>query len=97
MALTAQQNRDTAAYWANICFVAAQITATYSLDQIQTAVTTIDNAFDTTLNTAVAAGHGAETVIQALASVIPAPFSSATVQQKTLLACYVLMKRAGIL
>jgi hypothetical protein len=97
MALTTAQQLAAAAYWANVNFVAPNVTAIYSLDQIQAAIAAIDSAFDTTLSAAVTAVGGSTTVINGLASVIPAPMSGATVQQKTLLACYVLMKRAGII
>lgn len=97
MALTTQQKRDVAAFWANVNFVVAGAVANYSLDDLSAAAGAIDNAFDTTLSAAVTAVGGATTVINGLAAVIPAPFSGATVQQKTLLACYVLMKRAGII
>ncbi len=97
MALTSQQLHDTAAFWADVNFVRAQVLANFSLDQIQTAAQQIDNAFDTTLNAAVTAVGGTLTIIQALNAAISAPFSGASVQQKTLLACYVLMKRAGII
>ena len=95
--LSSAQQRDISAYWANINFVAAQVTANFSLDQIQAAVAALDNAFDTTINAAATAGFGADTIIQGLNAVIPSPFSGATAQQKTLLCCYVLMKRAGVI
>lgn len=97
MPLTTQQLRDTSAHWANINFVQSSITARFSLDQIQAAAQAIDNAFDATLNSAVAAVGGTTTVANGMNAIIPAPFSGATVQQKTLLVCYVLMKRAGII
>jgi hypothetical protein len=96
-ALTAAQQKACGAYWANINFVQAQVTANFSLDDLQAAAAALDNAFDTTLNAAVTAGHGTQTVIQALNAIIPAPFSGATVAQKTMLCCHVLMKRAGII
>jgi hypothetical protein len=96
MALSNTQTLATAAYWANQAF-SATVTANFSLTDIQAAAAAIDNAFDTTLNAAVAAVGGTTTVINGLAAVIPAPFSTATAQQKTLLACHVLMKRAGII
>lgn len=95
MALNAAQQTAVAAYWANIAFASA--TANYSLDNIAAAAAAIDNAFDTTLTNAVIAVGGGTTVINGLASVIPSPFSGATVQQKTMLACHVLMKRAGLI
>jgi len=93
--LTPQQVRDTSAFWANKWFLAA--TAIYSVDDLNAAVTQIDNAFDTTLNAAVSAGHGAQTIVQALNSVIPAPFSGATVQQKAELVCFAISKRYGLI
>jgi hypothetical protein len=95
--LTTQQVRDTSAYWANIHFVAASLTAVYNLDDLNAAIIAIDNAFDTTLNAAVSAGHGAQTIVQALNSVIPAPVSGATNQQKAELVCFAIMKRFGII
>ncbi len=71
--------------------------ANFNIADLKAAATAIDNAFDTTLNAAVVAVGGSTTVINGLASVIPAPFSSATAQQKTLLACWVLMKRSGLI
>lgn len=97
MALTLEQQREVSTYWAQINFVAVSIRADYSISDLNAAVAMIDVAFDTTLSAAVAAGHGAQTVAQALNSVIPAPFSGATAQQKTLLVSYVAMKRAGII
>jgi len=95
--LTPQQVRDTSAFWANKWFVGANSLANFSIDDINAAVTQIDNAFDTTLNAAVSAGHGAQTIVQALNSVIPAPFSSATTQQKAELVCFAIMKRYGLI
>lgn len=96
MALTTQQKTQVAAYWANIAFTQA-VTANFALDDIAAAAGAIDSAFDTTLTAAVAAVGGGTTVINGLASVIPAPFNGASTAQKTLLACHVLMKRAGII
>lgn len=95
--LTPQQTRDTSAYWANKWFVSNSQLAGFSLDDLNAAVTQIDNAFDTTLNQAVSAGHGAQTIVQALNSVIPAPFSSATAQQKAELVCFAISKRYGLI
>lgn len=96
MALNTTQLQDCGRKWANINFVAAGVVANYSLADLQAAAAAIDNAFDTTLSAAVAAVGGGTTVIAGLNAVIPAPFSGATVAQKTLLCCYVLEKRAGI-
>ncbi len=93
--LTAQQIRDTSVHWAQKWF--ANLTAVYSLDDLNAAITAIDNAFDTTLNAAVTAGHGTQTVVQALNSVIPAPVSGATTQQKAELVCFAIMKRFGLI
>jgi hypothetical protein len=96
-ALTVQQQQDTARFWANVSFVQAQATAKYSLDQIQNAVAAIDNAFDTTLSAAVTAVGGSTTIINGLSGQITGSMPGATAQQQTLLCCYVLMKRAGII
>lgn len=95
--LSAQQIHDASAYWVQKWFVGSGLTAIYSLDDLSAAIQQIDNAFDLTLNAAVAAGHGTQTVVQALNSVIPAPVSGATAQQKAELVCYAMMKRYGII
>jgi hypothetical protein len=95
--LTAQQLRDTSVFWANKWFVGQNAVANFSTDDLNAAIAQIDNAFDLTLNAAVSAGHGAQTVIQALNSVIPAPVSGATNQQKAELVCFAIMKRFGLL
>lgn len=97
MALTNDDTRAVAGYWAEQVFVKQNVTANFSLESIRAAAQAIDNAFDATLNQAVAAVGGTTTVISGLNQIIPAPFNTATVQQKTLLACYVLMKRAGLI
>lgn len=95
MALTTAQQLALAQFAGQELFKSA--VATFGVDNLQAAAAAIDNAFDTTINAAVTAGFGADTVIEALNAVIPAPFSGATVAQKTLLACWVLMKRAGLI
>jgi hypothetical protein len=95
--LTPQQTHDTSAFWANKWFVGLNTTANFSIDDINSAVTQIDNAFDTTINAAAAAGHGTQTVVQALNAVIPAPFSGASAQQKAELVCFAIMKRYGLI
>jgi hypothetical protein len=97
MALTTQQIQQTSSFWAQKWFVGSNLTAIYSVADLNAAVTAIDNAFDTTLNAAVTAGHGAQTVVQALNSVIPAPVSGATAQQKAELVCFAIMKRFGLI
>ena len=95
--LTAQQVRDTSAYWAEKHFVLANELGVFNLDDLNAAVSALDSAFDTTLNAAVSAGHGAQTVVQALNSMIPAPFNTATAQQKAELLCFSIMKRYGLI
>jgi D-lyxose ketol-isomerase len=95
--LTATQVAQCAAYWALQNFVVPNVTAKYSLDQIQTAVSAIDAAFDTTLSAAVTAVGGSTTIANGLSSQITASMAGASVAQQTLLVCYVLMKRAGII
>jgi hypothetical protein len=97
MALTVQQQQDVARYWANVSFVQANVVANFHLGDLNAAAAAIDAAFDTTLNAAVIAVGGGLTVTQAMAAVIPAPFNGATAQQKVLLVCYVMMKRAGLI
>jgi hypothetical protein len=75
----------------------ANATATVNWQDLQNAVSALDAAFDTQLATAVAQASGATTVVQYLAGQIPAPASGGTAQQKTVLACYVLLKRAGLI
>ena len=95
--LNAQQIATVAAYWAQQVFTVPNVTAVYSLDQIEAAATSVDEAFNTTLTNAVALTSGNDTIIQALALAVPSPLNGATMQQQTLLACFVLMMRAGIL
>jgi hypothetical protein len=95
--LTPQQVHDTSAFWANKWFVSPNLTAIYNVDDLNAAVQAIDNAFDTTINAAASAGHGAQTIVQALNSVIPAPFSGATAQQKAELVCFAISKRYGLI
>lgn len=73
------------------------VTATYNVADLKASAQAIDSAFDTTLANAVAGVGGNTTVINGLAAVIPPPFNTATAQQKTALACWVLMKRAGMI
>jgi len=67
------------------------------MDHLIAAAQNIDNAFDTTINAAQAAGFGPQTLINALNANLPAPFSTATNQQKINMACNVLLKRAGLI
>ena len=96
MAITTTQQHDIASRWCNVIFVGPNLTANYSIADLQAAAAAIDNAFDTTLSAAVTAVGGSTTVINGLNAIIPAPFSGATVAQKTMLVCHVLEKRAGI-
>jgi hypothetical protein len=95
--LTTQQVAQAAAVWANKWFVAGNLLANFSTDDLAAAIVQVDNAFDMTLNAAVSAGHGAQTVVQALNSVIPPPVNTATAQQKAELVCYAIMKRYGLI
>ena len=95
--LSAAQVKQIGQLWVMNNYVATNVTATMNEAQIEAAVSAVDNALDTTLTAAVAAVGGSTTVINGLAAVMPAPFSGATVAQKTMLVCYVLMKRAGII
>jgi hypothetical protein len=95
--LTTQQLNDASAYWANKWFVQLNNLASVNQADLVAAISAIDSAFDTTLNAAVSAGHGAQTIVQALNSVIPAPASSLTAQQKAELVTFAIMKRYGII
>lgn len=95
--LSTVQVAQTAAAWANAVFVIPNVTAHASLGNIQTAISSVDAAFDTTLSAAVAAVGGATTVANGLSAQITASLPQATIAQQTLLVCYVLMKRAGII
>lgn len=95
--LTQKQILDASAFWANKWFVTPRAVAVYSIDDLSAAITAVDTAFDTTLNAAVTAGHGTQTIVQALNSVIPAPLSGATTQQKAELVCFAISKRFGLI
>lgn len=97
MALTTAQIHSLSQLWAQQQFVAANITANFTVADLQAAAQAIDNAFDTTLNAAVVAVGGGLTIAQGLNAIIPAPFNTATVAQKSILVCYVIMKRSGII
>lgn len=95
--LTNTQQAKVAAFWANVSFVQAKVTANYSLDQIMTAVNAVDSAFNTTLSAAVTAVGGATTIVAGLSAQITASMPGASAQQQTLLVCHVLMARAGLI
>ena len=105
MALTAGQVADCAAKVALHVFqgVVALFgggivgTANVSWTDLQSAVSAVDAAFDTTLATASTQAPTTDTILQYLASRIPAPVSGGTAQQKTILAIYVLAKREGLI
>lgn len=97
MALTSQQQQDVARHWAVTNFVTPNATAVYALNQIQSAAAAVDSAFDTTLSAAVTAVGGSTTIINGLSAQITASMPGASAVQQTLLASYVLMKRAGII
>ena len=105
MALTAAQIADCAAGVASHLFGGqarlmggvSQVTCTVNWTDLQNAVAALDAAFDTTLATAATQQPSTDTIVQYLAAQIPAPASGGTAQQKTILACYVLLKRAGLI
>jgi hypothetical protein len=104
MPLTAPQQTDcaqqvAAQLFAGLSKTLAGVVATASINgaDLLAAVQGIDAAFDTTLTTATGQASGATTVINYLASQIPAPASGGTAQQKTVLACWVLLKRANLI
>ena len=103
-ALNASQVQTCAAQLAGCLFggltvpVAGSVaTASINWADLQAAVSALDAAYDTTLATATAQTAGTDTILQYLASQIPAPASGGTAQQKTVLACLVLLKRVGLI
>lgn len=97
MALNATQLASVAATAALNFFVNSNQTAIYNTADLIAAAQALDSALDTPIGTASAAVGASTTIINGLASIIPAPFSAATTQQKTMLFCWVNMKRAGII
>jgi hypothetical protein len=100
--LTTAQVADCAAKLAACLFQGTALTlqaaaATVNWADLQAAVQALDTVFDTTLATATTQTSGTTTVVQYLASQLPAPASAGTAQQKTTLACLVLLKRAGLI
>ncbi len=103
-ALTTAQQQACAAQLAGVLFGGLSLplagtlaTATVNWSDLQAAVAALDAAFDTTLATAGTQVATTDTILQYLASQIPAPASGGTTQQKTVLACLVLLKRAGLI
>lgn len=104
MGMTLQQQTDCARALAGFLFCGSQLslvgtitTATINHADILAAVQALDSGFDTTLTAAATAVGGSTTIINALAASIPAPASGGSAQQKTVLACLVLLKRAGLI
>jgi hypothetical protein len=95
--LTQQQVQEASAHWANKHYVLANTVADLSTADLNAAIQAIDSAFDMTLNAVVSAGHGAQTIVQALNSVIPAPAANLGNQQKAELVTFAIMKRYGLL
>jgi hypothetical protein len=102
--LTAAQVQDCAAKLAACLFQgvapalqATVATASVNWADLRAAVSALDAAFDTTLATASTQVPTTDTIAQYLASQIPAPASGGTAQQKTILACLTLLKRAGLI
>ena len=75
----------------------ANVVANYGLDQIQNAITAVDVAFNTTLSAAVTAVGGSTTIANGLSAQIAASMPGATAAQQTMVVCYTLMKRAGLI
>lgn len=61
------------------------------------AVQAVDSALDTALSAAVTAVGGSTTVINGLASVLPFPWSTGNVSEKTMIAVAVFLGRAGMI
>lgn len=97
MPLTASQLSSVATTASFNLFVNSNKTANYNTGDLVAAAAAIDNALDTSLSAAVTAVGGSTTVINGLANIIPSPFNGATAQQKTMLLCWVAMKRVGLI
>ena len=96
--LTAPQIAAASASVASVMFGGvANVVANYGLDQIQSAISAVDAAFNTTLSAAVIAVGGSTTIANGLSTQITASMPGATAQQQTMVVCYTLMKRAGII
>lgn len=105
MALSLPQQTDGARQLAPVLFGANPFnlilqsvqTATVNHADILAAVQQLDTDLDTTLTAATAALGGATTIINGLNASIPSPASTLTAQQKTIILCAVLLKRAGLI
>lgn len=95
--LTPAQVKQVGQLWAAEYFVTPNVVANMTTANIEAAVSALDAAFDTTLSAAVTAVGGGTTVINGLNAILPAPFSGVTAVQKTMLCCWVLMKRVGLI
>lgn len=103
-ALNASQVQQCAAQLAGVLFGGLSVpvagtlaTASVNWTDLQNAVSALDAAFDTTLATAGTQVPTTDTILQYLESQIPPPASGGTAQQKTILACLVLLKRVGLI
>ena len=70
--------------------------ATHTVVDALAAVQAVDSAFDTTLTNAVAAVGGSTTIINGLAGVIPAPWSTRSAADKVMIGVGVLLARGGL-
>ncbi len=96
MALSAAEQALVARTWAQQFFVGPNATAGLSHADIVAAAAAFDAALDNT--NVVNAFLATDQLIVSLAKLYPAPFSTtATTVQKYALACYVFMKRAGVI
>ena len=95
MAMTAL-HQQACADWACAQLFASSV-AHFNRADALAAVQAIDNALDTTLSAAVIAVGGSTTVINGLAAVLPSPWSTGSVQEKTMIAVAVFLGRAGMI
>lgn len=96
MALTAADLALVSRTWVQQFFVTPNAVANLSHDDLVAAATALDTGLDNT--NATNAFLTTDTLITSLAKLYPAPFSTrATTVQKYALACYVFMKRAGVI
>jgi hypothetical protein len=84
MALTTDQKADVARQWARKFFAEAAVAANFSHTDLNAAAGATDDYI--------------ESIQSAYNAALPLPFrSDATLQQKTLMFCWVALKRAGLI
>jgi len=96
VALTSAQLLQCAKDFCQDVFVGPNVTANFSTDQVQAAVSAIDTGMSTTLSAAVAAKGGGTTVLAALQSQVTGAMPGASAQMQALLLIYWARRAAGL-